>query len=212
MERIPVVIFEDNEALRDSLCLLVNRTRKYEVKASYPNCKLAKHAVEQHAPEVVLMDIDMPHVNGIQGLQQIKNTHPETHVIMLTVFDHNDHVFEAMRAGADGYLLKKSKPEQIIRAMDEVRSGGAPMTPVIAKKVLSFFSAKKKEQPKENCLTPKETEVLKLLVEGFSYKMVAEELNVAIETIRSHIKKIYKKLQVNSMSEAVVKAIREDLV
>ncbi|MBL4586861.1 MAG: response regulator transcription factor, partial [Flavobacteriales bacterium] len=151
-------------------------------------------------------------VNGIQGLKIIKQYRPETHVIMLTVFDQNEHVFDAMCAGANGYLLKKSPPAEIINAIDEVMTGGAPMTPAIAKKVLSFFAQQNNVPKQENALTPKETEVLKLLVDGFSYKMIAAELEISIDTVRSHIKNIYRKLQVNSMTEAVAKAIRQRLV
>lgn len=211
MSKTPVIIFEDTDALRMSLCLLINRSDQYEVVASYPNCTNVLEAIKEHSPKVVMMDIDMPEVNGIEGLRMIKENDPSIHVIMITVFDDSDHVFEAMQSGADGYLLKRSKPAQIIKALDEVLEGGAPMTPIIAKKVLSFFS-RKREPENGHGLTPKEKEVLKLLVDGFSYKMVANELGVTIETVRTHIKNIYRKLQVNSMSEAVVKAIREDLI
>ncbi len=212
MNKVPVIIFEDTDSLRNSLALLVDRTDRYTVLGAYSNCAKAKEAVDEHRPQIVLMDIDMPEVNGIEGLQIIKASDPEIHVIMITVFDHNEHVFKAMQNGADGYLLKKSSPAKIIQAMDEVLEGGAPMTPAIAKKVLSFFSSTKKQAKNQHSLTPKELEVLKLLVEGYSYKMVANGLEITIETVRSHIKKIYRKLQVNSMSEAVVKAIRENLV
>ena len=179
---------------------------------SYTNCTEVAKAIEKHQPKIVLMDIDMHEVNGIEGLQIIKEKDPTIFVVMITVFDQNDHVFKAMQAGADGYLLKKSNPSQIIHAMDEVLDGGAPMTPTIAKKVLSFFLSSKNESKNQHGLTPKETEVLKLLVDGFSYKMVANAQSIALETVRSHIKNIYRKLKVNSMSEAVVKALREDLI
>ena len=212
MKQKTVVIFEDKPDLRESLCLLVNGSDKYSVLDTYPNCRNIEAILKEHRPEVVLMDIDMPVVNGIEGLKRIKAVSSETMVIMLTIFDHNDYIFDAMKAGADGYLLKKSKPEEIIRAINEVLDGGAPMTPSIAKKVLSSFTEKTHTNHPKHGLTPKETEVLKLLVEGYSYKMAADDLGVVIETVRSHIKNIYRKLQVNSMSEAVVKAIRENLV
>jgi DNA-binding NarL/FixJ family response regulator len=212
MDDIKTIVFEDNDDLRESLSLLIEGSQGYVVCGVYPNCSLVREAIEQHAPDVVLMDIDMPEVNGIQGLKIIKEIRPETKVVMLTVFDQNDHVFDAICAGADGYLLKRSSPAEIIDAISAVVSGGAPMTPVIARKVLSFFTKKEKAQNKDELLTPRETEVLRLLVDGFSYKMVAAELNVSIDTVRSHIKSIYRKLHVNSMSEAVVKAIRKDLI
>lgn len=213
MAETSVLIFEDNKDLRDSLHLLVNGSLGYTVLDSRVNCADADKLVIQHQPDVVLMDIDMPEVNGIEGLRMIKKVRPETHVIMLTIFDQNEHIFEAMQNGADGYILKRSAPTEIFKAIEEVLSGGAPMTPAVAKKVLSFFTAEKsKPAKKENDLTPKETEVLKLLVDGFSYKMIASEQEVSIDTVRTHIKNIYRKLHVNSMSEAVAKAIRQNLV
>jgi len=211
MKDVSVVIFEDNDDLRESLRLLVNGSIGYSVKATFHNCAKVKDAVLEHQPDVVLMDIDMPDVNGIQGLQTIKAIRPETHVIMLTVFDQNEHIFEVICNGANGYLLKRTPPAEIMKAIDDVMTGGAPMTPVIAKKVLAFFAQQKTVKPNSE-LTPKETEVLKLLVDGFSYKMIAAELEVSIDTIRTHIKNIYRKLQVNSSSEAVAKAIRQNLV
>ncbi len=213
MAETSVLIFEDNKDLRESLHLLVNGSLGYTVLASLVNCVNADKLVLEHRPDVVLMDIDMPEVNGIEGLQMIKKARPETHVIMLTVFDQNEHIFEAMQNGADGYILKRSAPTEIFKAIEEVLSGGAPMTPTVAKKVLSFFTTdRSKPAKKENDLTPKETEVLKLLVDGFSYKMIASEQEVSIDTVRTHIKNIYRKLHVNSMSEAVAKAIRQNLV
>lgn len=206
-----IVIFENNEDLRNSLRLLLDGTDDLVVRGDFVNCEKVKEIIEEHKPDVVMMDIDMPVVDGISGLKIIKEHRPETRVVMLTVFDDNSKVFEALQNGADGYLLKKSTPAQIISAIKEVQTGGAPMTPAVARKVLSFFSHNK---PKDNAhdLTPKETEVLKLLVEGFSYKMIAAELAVSIDTVRSHIKNIYSKLQVHSMSEAVAKALRERIV
>lgn len=213
MAETSILIFEDNKDLRDSLHLLVNGSLGYTVLDSRVNCVDADKMVIQHQPDVVLMDIDMPEVNGIEGLRMIKKVRPETHVIMLTIFDQNEHIFEAMQNGADGYLLKRSAPAEIFKAIEEVLSGGAPMTPAVAKKVLSFFTGdNSKPAKKENDLTPKETEVLKLLVDGFSYKMIASEQEVSIDTVRTHIKNIYRKLHVNSMSEAVAKAIRQNLV
>jgi DNA-binding NarL/FixJ family response regulator len=211
MKDVSVLIFEDNNDLRESLRLLINGTLGYEVKATYPNCAEAKKAVLEHQPDVVMMDIDMPEVNGIEGLQIIKEVRPETHVIMLTIFDQNEHIFEALQLGANGYMLKRSSPAEIFKAIEEVKSGGAPMTPAIAKKVLSFFAGQKTTRSNSE-LTSKESEVLKWLVDGYSYKMIAAELEVSIDTIRTHIKNIYRKLQVNSMTEAVSKAIRQGLV
>ena len=198
MEVIRTIIFEDNDDLRESLRKLVHGSLGLTVVASYPNCSRVREAIEEHEPDVVLMDIDMPEVNGIEGLKIIKETDLRIKVIMLTVFDQNEHVFDAVCAGADGYLLKRSSPTEILEAIQVVMSGGAPMTPVVARKVLSFFADKKKARDKDALLTPKETEVLRLLVDGHSYKMVAAELEISIDTARSHIKNIYRKLQVRS--------------
>jgi len=211
MKDISVLIFEDNDDLRESLRLLINGTPGFEVSATFPNGSMASRSVMEHRADVVLMDLDMPEVNGVQALKAIKQTRPRTHVIMLTVFDQNEHVFEAMCNGANGYLLKRAAPTELIRAIEDVMSGGAPMTPAIAKKALSFFAQRKTVKPNSE-LTPKETEVLKWLVDGYSYKMIAAELEVSLDTVRTHIKNIYRKLQVNSMSEAVAKAIRQGLV
>lgn len=211
MEYTSVMLFEDNADLRASLRLLIEETPGFVLIGEYPDCTQVAQKVLELQPDVVLMDIDMPVVNGIAGLSIIKDVLPETLVIMLTVFDKNEHIFEALQAGADGYLLKKSSPDEIISAIKEVLDGGAPMTPAIARKVLTFFT-KEKKAPKDDDLGTKERQVLGLLVEGFSYKMIAVEQDISIETVRSHIKNIYRKLQVHSMSEAVVKAIREKLV
>ena len=212
MSDIRTILFEDNEDLRESLRLLINGTPGFHVPGTYPDCSHVREAIQEHAPEVVLMDIDMPGVDGIEGLKTIKEIDADIKVIMLTVFDQNEHVFEALCAGADGYLLKRSTPAEIIDAITMVTTGGAPMTPVIARKVLSFFTAKNKAGKKDELLTPKETEVLRLLVDGFSYKMIAGELEISIDTVRTHIKAIYRKLHVHSMSEAVVKALKKGLM
>ena len=211
MSDIRTLIFEDDPDLRESLRLLVHGTPGLQVAAAYPDCSFVRQAIREHTPDVVLMDIDMPNVDGITGLRTIKEIAPATQVLMITVFDQNDHVFEALCAGADGYLLKRSSPSEIIEAITSVTMGGAPMSPAIARKVLSFFAGKNKSDQEEG-LTPKESEVLKLLVDGYSYKMIAGALEVGIETVRSHIKSIYRKLHVHSMSEAVAKAIRKGLV
>ena len=166
-------------------------------------------------PDVVLMDIDMPGMNGIDGVKNIRSVRPETHIIMLTVFDDNQRVFDAICAGATGYLLKRTPDEKIIDAIRDVQTGGAPMTSRIAKQVLQLFSVQQNSQQQSTIdyqLTKRETETLSWLVKGYSYKMIAENMEVSIDTVRAHIKKIYEKLHVHSMNEAVAKAIRQKIV
>lgn len=153
------------------------------------------------------MDIDMPVENGLQGLRNIRAAGNEVNVLMLTVFDDNERVFQAVCYGASGYILKSTRPEKIIEAIFDVHNGGAPMTPSIAKQVLKLFSQPFQQSSDIQTLTPREHDVLSLLVRGFSYKMAASEMQISIETFRFHIKNIYAKLHVNSKSEAVAKAI-----
>jgi len=158
------------------------------------------------------MDIDMPGINGIEAVRLIKNDFPDQNVLMLTVFEDDDKIFEALRAGASGYLLKKTHPSKILDAIQEVLRGGAPMSESIAKRVVQFFASQNKPSGNEFVLSPREKEVLKYLVTGHSYKMVAADMGITIETVRSHIKHIYDKLHVNSKTEAVIKAMKDKLV
>jgi DNA-binding NarL/FixJ family response regulator len=211
---IKVLIYEDNDDLRESLVQLVQTDKNLLCVANLPNCSHAEQDIRRCEPHVVLMDIDMPGISGIEGVSIIKAMAPEVHVIMLTVFDDNDRVFESICAGASGYLLKKSSNEKILESIRDVMEGGAPMTSRIAKQVLALFSENhpsKSKTPEYN-LSKRESETLSWLVKGYSYKMIAVEMEVSIDTIRSHIKKIYEKLHVHSMNEAVSKAIRNKIV
>ncbi|RSK47323.1 response regulator [Hymenobacter rigui] len=209
-----VLIYEDNPDLRASLSQLLSSAPELELAAALGNCTRAEEDVAQFQPDVVLMDIDMPGCTGIEGLRRIKQVAPHIQVVMLTVFEENERVFEAVCAGADGYLLKKTPPIKILEAIGEVRSGGAPMTPAIARQVLRLFPRPMpRQQPDEQngVLSAREQEILRLLVEGYSYKMIAADRGISIDTVRSHIKKIYEKLHVRSMTEAVSKALRQGL-
>ncbi|RSK32387.1 response regulator [Hymenobacter metallilatus] len=209
-----VLIYEDNPDLRASLSQLLGSSSDLELLAALSNCTRAEEDVRLYQPDVVLMDIDMPGCTGIEGLRRIKQVAPQVQVVMLTVFEENERVFEAVCAGADGYLLKKTPPIKILEAIGEVRSGGAPMTPAIARQVLRLFpKPMPRQQPDEQngVLSAREQEILRLLVEGYSYKMIAADRGISIDTVRSHIKKIYEKLHVRSMTEAVSKALRQGL-
>lgn len=209
---IRVLFFEDNPDFIDSLSELITNTDGMELVGTYNNCKNALKNVQFHKPDVVLMDIDMPVENGLQGLRNIRAAGNEVTVLMLTVFDDNDRVFQAICNGASGYILKRTPPEKILEAIREAHDGGAPMTPSVAKQVLKLFSQPFQKSEELQTLTAREHDVLSFLVRGYSYKMAAGEMNVSIETLRYHIKNIYIKLHVNSKSEAVAKAIQNKIV
>lgn len=203
---IGVVIYEDNIFLRKSIAELISTSGIFSLKGAFENCDHVSLDMETLHPEVVLMDIEMSGTNGLEGLRIIKRQYPSVHVIMLTVFEDNDSIFEAIRAGASGYLLKKTSHEKIPEAILDVMNGGAPMTSSIARKVLDLFPRNPSPSEELDKLAPREQEVLNLLVTGHSYKMIADKCGITIETVRSHIKRIYEKLQVHSATEAAHKA------
>ena len=209
---IRILFFEDNPDFVDSLSELINQAEDMMLLAHYNNCKNAVRNVQYHQPDVILMDIDMPVENGLAGLRNIRSSGNEVTILMLTVFDDNDRVFQAISHGASGYILKRTPPEKILEAIREAHTGGAPMTPSVAKQVLKLFSQPFQKSEDLQTLTAREHDVLSFLVRGYSYKMAAGEMNVGIETIRYHIKNIYIKLHVNSKSEAVAKAIQNRMV
>jgi len=208
---IGVIIYEDNSDLRNSLAQLISRSEGISFLGAFPDCMSAEAQVKKLEPDVILMDIDMPGINGIQAVQQIRRFDIDVQILMLTVFDTNEKIFDALCAGASGYLLKKTSPAKLIEAILDVHNGGAPMTSEIAKKVLNHFSKPVRIEKKYD-LSARQKDILFCLTQGYSYKMIAEQLQLSIDTVRFYIKQIYLKLQVNSAPEAVSKALREHIV
>jgi DNA-binding NarL/FixJ family response regulator len=209
---VHILIYEDNNNLRDSLASLLSLTQEYKVLATYPDCSKVKEQVIQWKPQVILMDIDMPGINGIEAVRIIRQFNKEVQIIMLTVFDDNSHVFDALSAGANGYLLKKYVSEKLLHSIHEVLEGGAPMSPSIARMVIDNMQQPLKLPGNDYQLTNREKEILQSLSKGNSFKMIAAELSISLDTVRTHIKHIYDKLHVRSQIEAVSKAINEKLV
>jgi DNA-binding NarL/FixJ family response regulator len=209
---IKVLLYDDVKELRESLVLLINSTEGFEVVGAFDNCETAPDDIASLQPDVVLMDIDMPGMTGIEGVKQIRQQSKDVKILMLTVFDDNQNVFAAIRNGANGYLLKKTPPAKLISYIREAYEGGAPMNAAIATQVLKMFAAMHPPAQSNYDLSEREKQILHSLVEGNSYKMVAAELKISIDTVRSHIRNIYEKMHVNSKSEAVAKALRDRLV
>jgi len=208
---VSIVIFEDNARLRESLTILLDGVEGYTVAGGYDNCAQAAAVVHRHRPDIVIMDISMPEVDGIEGLRIIKEKYPETYIIIHTVLEDEDRLFECLCGGANGYILKNTSFVHLLEAIDNVLHGGAPLSPAIAKKVLQSFQQSGQGRLQYH-LTEREKEVLKQLVKGFSYKMIAGNCHISVDTVRGHIRNIYSKLHVNCGREAVAKALRDRIV
>ena len=205
---IKLAIVEDNTALRQSLEQLFTRTPNMKCVASLNNLLNVVTEFQKTEPDIVLMDIGLPSINGIEGVRAVKSNFENIQVIMFTVFEDDEKIFEAIRSGASGYLLKKIPPEEILEAIKELHEGGAPMSPSIARKVIQAFQVKPSTVLEDHQLTAREKEILFALVDGLSYKKIAEKYFVSIHTVRSHISSIYEKLHVNSKSQAVAKVLQ----
>ncbi|MDR6338132.1 DNA-binding NarL/FixJ family response regulator [Filimonas zeae] len=203
-----ILIYEDNSELREVLSILIGGMPNYHLVGAYGHCTNIVEEVKRTMPDLILMDINMPAMSGIEGLKLIRENGFQTKVLMLTVFDDNQNVFQAIKSGANGYILKKTPPARLMEYLEDALNGGAPMTSSIATQVLNMIAGKPTGNTESFNLSAREKEVLNLLVEGFSYKLIADKLFISMDTVRSHIKKIYEKLHVNSKSEAVAKTLR----
>lgn len=213
---IRVAVFEDNKALNRALCHFLEASDDLELAGSYLNCANVLRDIAQSSPNVVLMDIDMPEVNGIEGVRIIKKQFPAIRILMQTVFDDDDKIFEAIAAGASGYLLKNTTPDSLLQAIREVYDGGAPMSPLVAARVLFMFQQNTTKPTNEKDaeafnLSKRETDVLRCMVDGKPYKIICDELHISYSTVRTHVQKIYDKLHVSSNTEAVSKALKSKL-
>jgi DNA-binding NarL/FixJ family response regulator len=213
---VRIAIFDDNKNIRESLTLLLQTVEDFEVAGCFPHVLDCVDDIKQSHPDVILMDIEMPAMSGIEAVKRLKKEFPQIQVLMQTVFEDDDRVFDSICAGASGYILKNQLNTKLIDAIRELQFGGSPMSPSIARKVLNKMQAVasliKPEAAPDYHLTTREKDVLGCLVNGLSYKMIASELDISYETVRSHVKKIYEKLHVASLTEVVAKAIHQKLV
>src|SRR6266850_692608 len=209
---IKVAIVEDERDIRECLTFLIDGTDGYVCTGSYRTMEAALYKIGHQLPDVVLSDIGLPGMDGIEGARILKERHPNLLLLMLTVYDDDERIFDAMCAGASGYLLKKTPPARLIESLREAVQGGAPMSPEVARRVITLFREIRPPERADYELTPHETRVLKLFVEGHNYKTAAAELGVSVNTVNFHVRSIYGKLQVHTRSEAVAKALLNRLV
>lgn len=209
---IKILIVEDQRDLREGLQTLVNFTPGFKCTGAFRTMEEALARVKNELPDVVLTDIGLPGMSGIEGIKKIKEMHPELVILVLTVYDDNEKIFDALCAGACGYLLKQTEPSELLKSLREAVTGGAPMSPEVAARVIKIFREIRPPEKADYNLTPHETRLLKMLVEGYNYVTAAEKLGISYNTLKFHVRNIYDKLQVHSQSEAVAVAMRDRLV
>ncbi len=207
-----ILIVEDLQKLRDGLALILDGTPGFAVTGSFPSMEAALPALAQGAWDVLLLDLGLPGMNGIEGVRRVRAGRADAQILILTVHDDDDHVFEAICAGATGYLLKDTPPARLVEAIRELRTGGAPMSPSVARRVVTMFHKVVPPAQEAHRLSPREVQVLQLLAQGHSYKTAARELDVSLDTVRFHIRNCYEKLHVHSMSAAVTAALRQGIL
>ena len=206
-----LILFEDNIELRKTLVNFINNSGRYIVVGDYSNVSDVANITKEKLPDIVILDINMPGMNGIEAISIIKEAKPDVYIVMYTQFEDHEKLFKSLCAGADGYILKKISPFRLIDAIDEVCRGGAPMSPSIAKKVLTSFRTRKKTIKLHYNLTPRESEIIQLLMKGYSVKLIAAESKVSYDTTRTHLRNIYRKLHVNCGKEAIAKILAEKM-
>ncbi len=204
---ISVGIVEDDEILRNSLTKLVGATPGVQCVAACATGEMALQKLPAVKPDVILMDLNLPHMSGIECIRRLKDQLPQTPVIVLTVYEDSEHIFHALKAGASGYLLKRSEPEEVLEAIKNAREGGAPMSSQIARRVVHSFH-EHSTGAETTSLTERENEILAYLSKGFANKEIADELNISVPTVRTHLRHIYEKLHVRSRTEAIVKYLK----
>ena len=209
---ITVAIIEDQQVLREGLAFLINNTEGFRCTGSFGSVEQALKRIADDLPQIVLVDIGLPGMSGIEGIRVLKQRWPHLLLITLTIYEDDQKIFDALCAGASGYLLKRTGPARLVESLREAASGGAPMSPEVARRVITLFKSVRPPDRADYSLTPHELRLLRMLVEGHSYKTAAVELGSSINTIGTHIQSIYRKLEVHSNSEAVVKAIRGGLI
>ena len=209
---LSVAIVEDQPNIREGLRILIDGTEGYRCSGAFGSMEEAIEKIGHDLPDVALIDIGLPVMSGIEGIRVLKKLHPKVAMMMLTVYEDDKRIFDAVCAGACGYLLKKTPPARLLESIQEVAGGGAPMSPEIARRVVELFRRTNLPEDAASDLTPHEIRLLKLLVEGHNYKTAAAELDVSVNTIRFHVRSIYDKLQVHSKSEAVAKSLRQRII
>jgi DNA-binding NarL/FixJ family response regulator len=204
---VKVAIVDDDEGIRSSLAALIRKAAALDLAGDYPDAETAIKEIPKNIPDVVLMDINLPGAKGVECVRQLKSALPKVQFLMLTVYEDSDSLFNSLKAGASGYLLKRTAANRLVEAIHDVHAGGSPMTPQLARRVVQYFS-----RPDSNSavakLTPGEREFLEQLARGYAYKEIADRMNISIDTVRSYVRTVYEKLHVHSRTEAVVKFLR----
>ena len=209
---IKVAIIEDQQATREGLAILIGNATGFEVTGRFSSVEQALDRLDSAPPDVLLMDIALPGMSGIEGARAVRSRHPKIQILMLTVYVDDDHVFKAICAGACGYLVKGIPRERLLAAIRELRAGGSPMSPEVARKIVVMFQKVAPPKTSDGQLTPREFQILRLLADGHNYKTCADQLSLSLHTVRFHIRNIYEQLHVHSKSEAVLKALRGGLI
>jgi len=207
---IKVMVIEDHQEFRESLSYILESSEGHECCGKFPSFELALLSTSK--PDVILLDINLSGMSGIEGIPKLKENFPMAAILMLTVYDDGDSIFKSILAGADGYLLKTTHPLRLLQAIEDASVGGCPMSPPVARQSMNFFRKHVPALPKESMLTEREKEILQLIIDGFNNDDIAEKLFISIQTVRNHIRHIYEKLHVHSKSQAVVKALKENLL